>query len=253
MDADDVRNAVATEVKAAVAESQGELLDNLQSMLTSRLDDFQQGLQKSQMDISNSQMAKIEENLCDNFTFRRKGNENQYKHEAKVLAKLKEANTHLNDPNVGMPSVNAAKEKISEGIELVQNRQKVIKLADSSVLGWKVVQEYISNPIADGSDDEKKMYRAQMRAEKKQRDERYAQRRFGPYPKWDTPKDHQESSDQRRPGRCYDCGQKGHWAKDCRAKDKDAKKLSSNFDTFSNCLTCKAVKLSETIEKKSQI
>ena len=121
----------------------------MQSILTSRLDDFQQGLQKSQMDISNSQMAKIEENLCDNFTFRRKGNENQYKHEAKVLAKLKEANTHLNDPNVGMPSVNAAKEKISEGIELVQNRQKVIK-------------------------------------------------------------HHQESSDQRRPGRCYDCGQKGH-------------------------------------------
>jgi hypothetical protein len=37
-------------------------------------------------------------------------------------------------------------------------------LADSSQLGCEVVQEYQANPIAD---DEKKMYRAQMRAERK--------------------------------------------------------------------------------------
>jgi hypothetical protein len=39
-----------------------------------------------------------------------------------------------------------AKEKISEGIGIVQERQNMIKLADSSDLGWKVVQEYESNP-----------------------------------------------------------------------------------------------------------
>jgi hypothetical protein len=33
----------------------------------------------------------------------------------------------------------------------------MIKLADSSELGWKVVQEYESNPIADDSEDEKRM------------------------------------------------------------------------------------------------
>jgi hypothetical protein len=36
----------------------------------------------------------------------------------------------------------AAKEKISEGIGIIQERQKMIKLAESSDLGWKVVQEY---------------------------------------------------------------------------------------------------------------
>jgi hypothetical protein len=36
----------------------------------------------------------------------------------------------------------AAKEKISEGIGIVQERQQMIKLTDSSDLGWKVIQEY---------------------------------------------------------------------------------------------------------------
>jgi hypothetical protein len=40
----------------------------------------------------------------------------------------------------------AAKEKISEGISIVQERQKMIKLADTSDLGWKFVQEYERNP-----------------------------------------------------------------------------------------------------------
>jgi hypothetical protein len=36
---------------------------------------------------------------------------------------------------------------------LLNNRQKIIKFADSSDLGWRVVQEYEANPLADDSDD----------------------------------------------------------------------------------------------------
>lgn len=82
-----------------------------------------------------------------------------------MLTKLKEAKEHLTSGNID--GLESAKSSIAEGIELVKNRQKVIKLADSSQLGWKVVQEYQANPIADDSEDEKKMYRAQMRAERK--------------------------------------------------------------------------------------
>jgi len=56
-----------------------------------------------------------------------------------------------------------AKENISEGIGIVQERQKMIKLADYY---WKVVQEYESNPIADDSEDEKWMNRALSKAER---------------------------------------------------------------------------------------
>lgn len=62
--------------------------------------------------------------------FRKKGNKNQYKHEARVLTKLKEAREYLNCGSDN--GVESTKNSIAEGIEMVTNRQKVIKLADSS-------------------------------------------------------------------------------------------------------------------------
>jgi hypothetical protein len=50
----------------------------------------------------------------------------------------------------------AANENISDGIGIVQELHKMIKLADTSDLGCKVVQEYERNPIAYDSEDEKR-------------------------------------------------------------------------------------------------
>ena len=135
MDAADVRDLVSDEVKSVVADSQQQLLNNLDTMMNSRFNAFHEELQKSQVDVSNTQLAKLESTIADNLTFKRKGNENQFKHEAKVLSKLKEVNAHLNEPTFGHDSMNSAKQKLSEGIELVERRQKLIKLADSSQLG----------------------------------------------------------------------------------------------------------------------
>lgn len=87
---------------------------------------FQQNIQQ----ISNSQLNRIEENLDKHYVFRKKGNENRYKHEARMLSELKEAN--LNSTTINEENVESAKSSITEGIELVKNRQKLIKLADSS-------------------------------------------------------------------------------------------------------------------------
>ena len=46
-------------------------------------------------------------------------------------------------------NVNATKIKICEGI--------LIRLTDSSDAGWPVVDEYVANPLAEESDDGKKM------------------------------------------------------------------------------------------------
>lgn len=94
--------------------------------------------------------------MTDIYTFQGQGNENQYKHKINVLAKLREAKTHLGDPKLSIDSAQTAKTKIEEGIDLVKDRQKLVKLADLSELGWKVVAQYISSPIADDSDDEKR-------------------------------------------------------------------------------------------------
>jgi hypothetical protein len=52
-------------------------------------------------------------------------------------------------------------------MSLLNYRQKIIKIADSSDLGWRVVQEYEANPLEDDSDDEKKLFKAEARAERK--------------------------------------------------------------------------------------
>lgn len=149
----DMNHAISEQINLAVSRQQTDLLKNLERLIDSRLSNFQPNIQQ----ISISQINRIEENLNEQYVFRRKGNENQYKHEARILSKLKEANEHLNSNTVNEEIVEAAKSSINEGMELVKNRQKIIKLADSSQLGWKVVKEYETNPIATDSDDEKKM------------------------------------------------------------------------------------------------
>ena len=66
-------------------------------------------------------------------------------------------------------SVEKAKKSVAEGKSIIQQRQKKLKLADSSELGWKVVSEYQSNPLASDSEDERKIYKAEVRAERKAR------------------------------------------------------------------------------------
>ena len=67
-----------------------------------------------------------------------------------------------------MSALKQAKEAVEEGMGLVRSRQKVIRLADRSKLGWAVVNEYREDELADDSDDEKRIARAVATAEKKE-------------------------------------------------------------------------------------
>jgi hypothetical protein len=63
-----------------------------------------------------------------------------------VTLTLKEAEATLEPKDAGTLKT---KQKISEGIELLNYRQTLVKMADSSEHGWEVVQEYTSNPLAE--------------------------------------------------------------------------------------------------------
>ena len=58
--------------------------------------------------------------------------------------------------NLNAESVERAKKSISDGKSLIQQLQKMLKLADSSELGWKVVSEYQANPLASDLEDKRK-------------------------------------------------------------------------------------------------
>ena len=65
------------------------------------------------------------------------------------------------------PDVERARQSLQEGERLIKNRQKLIKVADRSEHGWATVEEYVTDELADNSDDEKRLFKAEARAGRK--------------------------------------------------------------------------------------
>ena len=165
----DLTALIRNQVKEQRQNSQGLQLDKLDELISVKLNSFNQQINENQRKLSDVQVAKLEQINNEKHKFNKKGNEEQYKINAKVQEKLQEADAMLKeDPRIRQMTIKA-QEKIEEGIELVINRQKLIKIADSSEFGWRTVMEYQTNAIADNSEDERKIWKAETRAQKKLR------------------------------------------------------------------------------------
>ena len=60
-----------------------------------------------------------------------------------------------------------AHKAIKRGRQLIAERQKLIRIADRSDLGWSVVSEYTVDELAEDSEDEKRLEKAERSAERK--------------------------------------------------------------------------------------
>ena len=179
MDAD-IQQQIRHEVVNAVVQSQNALMSQLKDLISNEMGKVQDQQQR----IAETQITKIEATLSDGHKFKRRGNEEQFKHNNKILSKIKEADNVLDANNPSQEGISKAKEKLAEGMSLLNNRQKIIKIADSSDLGWRVVQEYEANPLADDSEDERKLLNAESRAERKVKAEKSKKtKRTHPYVK----------------------------------------------------------------------
>ncbi|KXJ19767.1 hypothetical protein AC249_AIPGENE21535 [Exaiptasia diaphana] len=93
-----------------------------------------------------------------------KSNAKQFLHNAEVEEKVAGVvqAIHENDQDT-------AYENAQEALKLIQKRQKLIKLAGKSEGGWLVVQEYENDELADNSENEKKIKKAQEKGSKKRK------------------------------------------------------------------------------------
>jgi len=97
-------------------------------------------------------------------TFKKKAHEKQFVFNEEVSSKVEEATAALAETP---PAVEKAKTLLEEGKKLLSERQKLIRMADRSEHGWATVEEYIEDELADNSDDEKRIQRAEVRAGRK--------------------------------------------------------------------------------------
>ena len=134
--------------------------ENLLASMKSLLDDSLNELKRSHADTADSHLKEIKKLKFDEpHRFKKKGNEDQYRFNLKVSDAIEEAKDAWSARQFN--KVHASLEK---GEKLLTERQKHILLADKSDFGWSLIREYKRNDLAEDSDDEKKIIRAEARA-----------------------------------------------------------------------------------------
>ena len=158
-------------MKTVVNDSIASLTDNLTDVIETRLDAF---ARKFSAESSSTLTNAVKKARLDRYTCKRKGNQQQLDAAPDVLEKFDEASDALK-----AGAHDQIKTFLEEGTKLVTKRIKAIKLADKREFGWLTVNEYLSDELASESDDEKRMYRSEKRAERKVK-EKQKQKRSQP-------------------------------------------------------------------------
>ena len=121
--------AISEAIKSTVAASIGGLTDNLTEVIESRLGSFAKRF--SEENGATVEQA-VKKTRRENYTCKRKGNQQQLDHELQVLDKFDEASGAL-----ASKSYDKVKAALKEGTVIVSKRVKAIKLADKSDLVGK--------------------------------------------------------------------------------------------------------------------
>ena len=95
MDAENFEERVQREVQQAVASSQKSFMD-ISGLISSKFSTFEARFSDNQKELSESQLSKIQQNILsnENYQFKKKSCEDQFKFNSKVLGKLLDAEVH---------------------------------------------------------------------------------------------------------------------------------------------------------------
>lgn len=114
-------------IEASVAKSNQDLFEHLSTAFNTSVDP----LKRASTEVSELQTREIKKlKTAEHKVFKRKGNEIQYKFNVKVKDIINDTKSFLLSN-----ALDKAKESLEEGITLIQDRQKLILLADKSEFG----------------------------------------------------------------------------------------------------------------------
>lgn len=173
-------------------------------------------------------------------TFKFEGNRHNYEFLQAILATIRKMESKIDTDPEG------AKRSLGKLDKTLAHRIKMILFADSSSAGWRAVDEYESQGIADDSDDERKMRRSERAAEAKMKATTATKRNaIASTSKATAAKlpslldginrlelrevlfRNQRGGNQAGASGCYKCGKAGHMAKECRSQPTEAGRYQS--------------------------
>ena len=159
-------------IKEAISKSISDLSSDLTNVIESRLSVFKSDIAEERQSTLESAVKRARRS---DVLLKSKGNQNQFDHQQEVLESLTDAKESLEQEKFLK-----AKEAIQQGITLNEKRMKVIKIADRSEFGWSTANEYLSDDLASDSEDEKRLFRSERRAEQRVRKSKKQRRSKAP-------------------------------------------------------------------------
>jgi len=158
-----------TTIAAATLEAK---LDRIVHMVTTSQKTTQQSIEALRAEFRKEQEETAEKaakkaRLSAEVTFRRKGNERQYRFNESLQEQFQVTHARLEEATNSeysflqvLSGLRQALLAVEEGMRLLKLRQKAIRLADRSEFGWSLVAEYDADELADDSNDERKIEKA---------------------------------------------------------------------------------------------
>ena len=143
-------------VSQMMSDSNKELIIQFKSLIQDSISD----LKRSNEATDSQQMAEIKRIKRDPVPqFNKMSNKDQYKANRVVTEAVQDAKASLETKDL-----ENTKEALDRAIALLQERQKLILLADKSPFGWKTVLKYKHHDFAEDEENKKKIYQAKSKA-----------------------------------------------------------------------------------------
>ncbi|CAH3172732.1 unnamed protein product, partial [Porites lobata] len=190
--------------------------EDLRSYFDLKFSHLKRELSDDQLKLSSSLVKKLKTETSLSFKF--SGNKKQFEFNTESLEHVTQSLSFLDD------SLNVASKAI-------KRRNKLIRIADKSEAGWAAVDEYLSDEVASGSEDEKKIHAAEQRALRNKKNARSAKSGqklktssgFSSAVSSITPRNVTNFCPQTSKGAfvkghcdiCFACGKTGHWRASC--------------------------------------